>query len=185
MSQQSSQSDDRPKRRRRPKFYPEYTRQAYKLAILGLTDKEMAEFFGVSADTWYAWRRKFSELEQAIKRGKVDADSRVAEALFKKACGFYHREVDLRVIKGELVKTEYLKHYPPDTTAAIFWLKSRTRPYEFPWLDVDRGNPANDDLRARVADFDKPALKELSDDDLRKVEKLVFNVIGGGKKAVG
>jgi hypothetical protein len=33
--------------------------------------------------------------------------------------------VDIRVIDKEIVQTPVRKYYPPDTTAAIFWLKNR------------------------------------------------------------
>ena len=39
--------------------------------------------------------------------------------------GYERDEVDIKVIGGEIVKTPIRKFYPPDTTAAIFWLKNR------------------------------------------------------------
>jgi hypothetical protein len=33
--------------------------------------------------------------------------------------------VDIRVVGGDIVQTPIRKFYPPDTTAAIFWLKNR------------------------------------------------------------
>jgi hypothetical protein len=29
------------------------------------------------------------------------------------------------MFEGEIITTKLTKHYPPDTTAAIFWLKNR------------------------------------------------------------
>jgi hypothetical protein len=40
--------------------------------------------------------------------------------------------MDIRVVQGEIVQTPIRKFYPPDTTAAIFWLKNR-KPGE--WRD--------------------------------------------------
>lgn len=53
-------------------------------------------------------------------------------SLFARATGYEHDEVDLRVIDKAIVETPIRKYYPPDTTAAIFWLKNR-RPGE--WRD--------------------------------------------------
>jgi hypothetical protein len=49
----------------------------------------------------------------------------VVEALYQKATGYQHPEDDVRVIRGEVVKTTTTRHHPPDTTACIFWLKNR------------------------------------------------------------
>ena len=37
-------------------FKPEYVEQAEKLAVLGATDEEIGDFFGVSARTIYRWK---------------------------------------------------------------------------------------------------------------------------------
>ena len=39
--------------------------------------------------------------------------------------GYEHDETDIRVVDKEIVMTPIRKIYPPDTTAAIFWLKNR------------------------------------------------------------
>ena len=36
---------------------------------------------------------------------------------------------------GKIIEHKYIEHYPPDTTAALFWLKNR-RPDR--WRDVQR-----------------------------------------------
>ena len=46
-------------------------------------------------------------------------------SLFARANGYEHDEVDIRVVDKEIVQTPIRKYYPPDTTAAIFWLKNR------------------------------------------------------------
>lgn len=57
--------------------------------------------------------------------GKGAADAAVASKLFHRATGYEHPEDDIRAVNGEIVITPTIKHYPPDTTAAIFWLKNR------------------------------------------------------------
>lgn len=44
--------------------------------------------------------------------------SDVLEALYKRAMGYSHKAVDIKVVNGEIVETEYIKHYPPDRAAA-------------------------------------------------------------------
>lgn len=110
----------------RPSGYrPEYAAQAVKLCKLGLIDKEIAKFFDVAEQTLYNWKLKHPEFMEALKGAKTFADAEVAAKLFHRATGYDHPEVDIRVIDGQIVQTPLIKHYAPDTTAAIFWLKNR------------------------------------------------------------
>jgi hypothetical protein len=106
-------------------FKPEYIEQAEQLCKLGATDQEVADFFKVSARTLYRWKGENEQFCQALKTGKSVADERVERSLFSRAIGYEHEEVDIRVIANAIVKTPIRKYYPPDTTAAIFWLKNR------------------------------------------------------------
>lgn len=107
------------------KFKPEYITQAEKLCALGATDIELADFFGVDIRTLYRWKADNDEFCHALKAAKEVADERVERSLFARANGYEHDEVDIRVVGGQLVQTPIRKFYPPDTTAAIFWLKNR------------------------------------------------------------
>lgn len=110
----------------RPTDYrEEYAEQALKLCKLGMTNEELAEFFEVAVSTIHAWRNKFQEFSDALKEGKTLADAEVASKLFHRATGYEHPEDDIKSIGGAIVITPTTKHYPPDTTAAIFWLKNR------------------------------------------------------------
>ena len=107
------------------KYKPEFPQQAAKLCRLGATDKDIADFFGVHVDTVMEWKAVHAEFSDALKQGKAETDAQVERRLFERAMGFEHPEVDIRVIGGEVVQTPIRKIYPPDTTAAIFWLKNR------------------------------------------------------------
>ncbi len=107
------------------KYRPEYAEQVENLCLLGLTDKEIADSLGVSESTINKWKTEFSEFSESIKKGKTFADGAVAGALYNRALGYSHPEDDIRSVGGEIVITPTIKHYPPDTGAAIFWLKNR------------------------------------------------------------
>lgn len=107
------------------KFKPEFVEQAVKLCRLGATDMEIADFFEVDVRTIYRWKGENEEFCQALKISKEEADQRVERSLFARAIGYEHDEVDIRVIGSRIEMTPIRKHYPPDTTAAIFWLKNR------------------------------------------------------------
>lgn len=114
------------------KYKPEYAEQAMKLAKLGAIDEEIADFFKIDRSTLVRWKRKHKDFCATLKRGKVFADTRVVESLYRRACGYSHPEVHVAVYRGSVIKTELIKHYPPDTTSCIFWLKNR-KPDE--WRD--------------------------------------------------
>ena len=106
----------------RPDYHPAW---AEKLAKLGATDEDIAGALDISVATLYNWRNEHPEFLEALKGGKIMADAEVASKLFHRATGYEHPDVDIKVIDGQIVITDLVKHYPPDTTAAIFWLKNR------------------------------------------------------------
>lgn len=107
------------------KYDVKYNKQAYKLCLLGYTDKELADFFEVDEATINNWKIKHPKFFESMKKGKADADTNVALSLYKRANGYSHAEVDVKVVDHEIIQTPLTKHYPPDTAAAIFWLKNR------------------------------------------------------------
>ncbi|PQX38269.1 terminase [Cronobacter sakazakii] len=112
----------------RPSDYkPEYAEQARKLCLLGHTDAELASFFEVTETTINNWKKAYPKFFESIKKGKEVADGEVAAKLFHRATGYEHPEDDIRSVDGSIVITPTVKHYPPDTAAAIFWLKNRQR----------------------------------------------------------
>ncbi|WP_429949623.1 helix-turn-helix domain-containing protein [Comamonas sediminis] len=107
------------------KYKPEYADQAKKLCMLGMTDKEMASFFGVAESTFNLWKTAHPEFSESLKGGKDLVDAEVAAKLYHRAMGYEHEDVHVSNYQGVITVTPLVKHYPPDTTAAIFWLKNR------------------------------------------------------------
>ena len=114
------------KRGGRPTVYkPEYTKQVEKLCLLGAIDEQLASFFNVTRMTILRWKGRYPDFVEAIDRGKEVANSNIAASLYKRGMGASHPETKVFVIDGEIQKVEVTKHHPPDTTAAIFFLKNR------------------------------------------------------------
>jgi hypothetical protein len=109
------------------KFKAEYIKQAeVACKNFGSTDLELAELFDVCEDTIYNWKKEHLDFFEAIKRGKEEYDtSRVVVALRERATGYSHDDVHISNFQGEITETEITKHYPPDPTSMIFWLKNR------------------------------------------------------------
>ena len=134
------------------KYKPEYAKQAAKLCALGATDSDLSEFFEVSRSTINLWKIEFPQFSDALKLGKAPADDRVKASLYHRAVGYSHPDVDIKVIDGKIVTTEIIKHYPPDTTACIFWLKNRL-PDEFRANPEDIGGSKEDKLLDAVSEL--------------------------------
>lgn len=88
-------------------------------------DKEIAELLGISVATLNNYKTKYPEFLESLKRGKEVADSKVVESLFHRAIGYSHPDIHISNYQGTITKTALIKHYPPDPTSMIFWLKNR------------------------------------------------------------
>ena len=96
----------------------------------GLTDEQISHNMGINTCTLYEWKKKYSNISEALKRGKEVVDYQVENALLKKA------------LKG-------------DTTAQIFWLKNR-RPDK--WRDkqnIEISKPIDDTIKELEEYFDE------------------------------
>jgi hypothetical protein len=110
----------------RPSKYEEgFAKQARNLCLLGATDAQLAESFEVNVDTIHTWKRAHKEFSEAIKEAKETADAKVAESLYHRALGYQHPEEKIFCSDGSIVRAQTTKQYPPETVAAIFWLKNR------------------------------------------------------------
>jgi len=139
------------------KWDPRYVAQAYRLAMLGLTDVQIAAAFDVSERQLNNWKKKYPELLQSLNNGKLPADGNVTLSLYQRAIGYVHDHEHIHVLRdGTVVRVATKKRYAADTTACIFWLKNRQRTL---WRDVareDEGDPvdAARELRRMLADMD-------------------------------
>lgn len=118
-------------------------------AMDGLSDAQIRDkdHMGIAQQTFYAWKKEHPEIAEALRLGKEVADRRVENAVYKSARGYFVDEVTTFIkaaltSKGEpildedgkpvkSVETKVVhKWIPPNSTAAIFWLKHR-KPVEW------------------------------------------------------
>lgn len=151
------------------KYEPGFVRMAKKAADLGATDRDVAELLGVSETTVNAWKLQHEEFSEALKVGKETADTRVEQSLYRRALGYSHDAVKIAVnAAGEVTQVPFTETYPPDTTAAIFWLKNR-KPTE--WRDVkavESSGPAGGPIQHEHG-LD---IKSLTEDQLRALASI-------------
>jgi transcriptional regulator with XRE-family HTH domain len=76
------------------------------LALLGCTDEELAEALGVSEQMINNWKKSHVEFSLAIREGKRLADSKVAERLYERACGYSRPEEKIFQHNGDITRAE-------------------------------------------------------------------------------
>ena len=96
-----------------------------KLYRAGKTDAQVAFIIGVSVRTIHNWKGRHPEFFHSLKEAKQVADDLVEASLFSRATGYSHVEEKIFQFEGRIIRAKTRKQYPPDTTAAIFWLKNR------------------------------------------------------------
>lgn len=105
----------------------------------GATDQEIWEALGISKDTFYTYKNKYSDFSDALKENKAIADIKVENSLNKNANGYDYEE-EVVVTKKEIiyndqgkkqkeivypVKVSLTKHKEAETKAQQFWLQNR------------------------------------------------------------
>jgi hypothetical protein len=109
-----------------PSYQAAFAEQARKLCLLlGADDQELARFFDVPPDTLQEWLSSVPEFAAAVRAGRTLADADVADRLWRRALGYSHDAVRIFSHQGKALEVAYTEHYPPDTAACLFWLKSR------------------------------------------------------------
>ena len=123
----------------------------------GLSNEQIAKNLGINPDTLYRYKRQYSELSEALKKGKEVSDYEVENALFKRAIGFTYSEITTEILPDGTTREKVIeKTALPDTTAQIFWLKNR-RPDK--WRDKQH---VESEIKAEVSNpLDGMSVEEL------------------------
>ena len=107
------------------KYKEEYDQQAKILCEKGFTDKDLADFFGVTETTINNWKNSYPSFFESIKEAKAFSDQEVEKALYKRAIGYEFEEHKEELSEQGKKLTVTKKQLAGDTTAQIFWLKNR------------------------------------------------------------
>ncbi len=95
------------------------------MARLGAIDMDIANALGCNIRTLHRWKIEHPEFAEALEVGKEDADKIVEQSLYRRATGYTFDSEKIVTAGGVVQRVETMEHVPPDTTAAIFWLKNR------------------------------------------------------------
>ena len=129
----------------------------------GLTDEQIANNCGIRRQTLYEWKKKYSDINDTLKKSKSIVDYEVENSLLKKAFGYNAKVLKHIKVKKvdynddgykvneheEIVEVYDEVHIPADTTAQIFWLKNR-KPDK--WREKQQETPNNENDHVILVD---------------------------------
>ncbi|MGA2104207.1 MAG: hypothetical protein ABSG06_02310, partial [Methanoregula sp.] len=130
-------------KRGRPTLYDSayHPRKAAQLALMGLTDVQMAMVFDINESTLNRWKIRYPSFSQSIKKSKYLVDCTVENSLFKRALGM--ETTQKKIVEypdGRMRKEIAVKFVPPSLSAIIFWLTNRQPDL---WKRGGRGMPGD------------------------------------------
>lgn len=70
---------------RKTKFDPKMIEEAEFFANIGLPQRDMAKFWGVSEDSITRWKKRYPEFAEALKRGEANRNITLLRAMMKNA----------------------------------------------------------------------------------------------------
>jgi hypothetical protein len=110
---------------RKTVYSPKMAEIARKCCEHGMTDIEVADMLGIGLSTLYRWKAGHPAFSRVFKLGKAEADNRVERSLYSRAVGYdYLAEKPFMTRDGQKTM-RYRAHVPPDTAAAVWYLKNR------------------------------------------------------------
>ena len=98
-----------------------------RMAREGNTETEMIEYLKISRNTFYQYKKKYPELQEALDEGYRTSLEKVEAALYRIACGYVYDEITLeRNRDGEMIETKRVKkEVQPNVSAAMNILKNK------------------------------------------------------------
>ena len=159
------------------KWNDDRPRQAREMALLGLTDQQMAEVMGVAHDTLVYWKRNKPEFLEALAEGKEIADAKVVDSFYQNCLDRFVDIEEVHVVKGVLKTVTRKKFIQGDKWAQAKWLAVRQRAT---WSETK--NVALTQTNININKFD---FTGLSEEELLVLKKAGLNQLTRGIHEIG
>lgn len=115
--------------------------EIYQWMKAGYTEGSIAEQLGISYDTWWRYKRKYSEISELYTRAQDERNCLVLDAMYRKSTGIKASVRKQRPGKDgvavDLVEEVYV---PPDHNAADLYLRNRMPGYVSTRPELGSGN---------------------------------------------
>lgn len=133
----------------------------------GATERQVIKWLGISADTFYRWKKQYSELSDICKEGKQQLISNLRGKLVERALGGQYTDVKTitKIVDGKEQKEtiEIKKTVLPDVAAINLCLKNYDKEN---WSE----NPQNLELKKQELEL-KKTIAEANNFDLDLEER--------------
>ena len=125
--------------------------QAYKYALTGMTDKQIAKEMEVADSTFEYWKRNRLEFLTELNRGRMPANANVAKSLYKMALGYdYKEQVVVKSGRGTYKTVIVTKHKCAESWAAVKILSMRMPEL---WSETHRVEVTNTNINISKIDL--------------------------------
>ena len=104
-----------------------FPNMVYHLTLLGATSKEIASALNVSESTVKIWSTNNVEFMEAMRKGKLEADTKVASAFFLNTQDRFVEVEDVHVSKGVVIRVKRQQFIQGDKWCQAQWLAKRRR----------------------------------------------------------
>jgi hypothetical protein len=155
----------------RPSLYnKKLGKMVFMLSLAGCTDQQMSDALDVALSTFNNWKNEHPEFLAQIRKGKEQANAKVAKAMYKRANGIRYEEVthetdivtdtdeDGNKTQREVPKSvkRVTKFIPPDVSAGKFWLVNKQPEV---WRDKTEVDTKNQNINMSVEPTPEEAQK--------------------------
>jgi hypothetical protein len=115
--------------------------EIYQWMKAGYTEGSIAEQLGISYDTWWRYKRKYSEISELYTRAQDERNCLVLDAMYRKSTGIKAFVRKQRPGKdGVVVDLVEEVYVPPDHNAADLYLRNRMPGYVSTRPELGSGN---------------------------------------------
>ena len=109
------------------KWDQKYSQVVYVMALLGATDQEFADALSVSPSTIANWKNEHPEFLDALRKGKLEADAKVAHSFYMNTQDRYVEVEEVHVVKGVVQRINRQQFIQGDKWTQDRWLAKRRR----------------------------------------------------------
>lgn len=147
-------------------------RQAYEMALLGLTLMQMATVMDVHYQTLQYWLNNKPEFAAKFNEGKEIADMKVVSALYQNCFDRYVEVEEVHMYGGKTIRTKKKQFIQGSEKAQMKWLALRQKALwaETPKMELTQNNILN--ITNNTVNFN-----DLTTEDLEVAKKLGFNLM--------
>ena len=80
---------------------------SYLIEVQGYNHKQLIEYLGIHADTFYSWIKKHTEFSDTIKKSRTHLAEEIKNKLIERARGIEYEEVtqEIKIVDGKEYKT--------------------------------------------------------------------------------